>query len=292
MSCSPDLLSILLPIGVGLLPALWLADTEAIDTPDPAPADRDVFFFDGFESGDLSAWDNRYDDCSNPNIRVVSDPESVFAGKHALEIAAPPGKSSGASVPAWFMPGRDTVHARWYCKFAPDFDQGDGLHFNRLVGGPPGDYEAAFNRAGTRPTGVDFFTTGIEPWRGRGRHPAPGALTFYTYYPDMEKHPDGNYWGSFFMADPLFLVHPGRWYCMEMMVKCNTPGRADGEQAAWIDGEKVVHVTGLRWRDVAELKVHCFRLHLYLHNSPRANRVWFDSVALSTRYIGPAVPGR
>jgi hypothetical protein len=266
---------------------------------DPAASDPDVFFYDDFESGDLGAWDDRYDDRANPNVSVVSEPEHVFAGSHALEIAvpqwkadttAPPGKASGASLPIYFMPGYDTVHARWYCKFAADFDQGENMHFVRLVGGPPDDYEAAFNRAGTRPTGADFFTTGIDPWLQGGEHPAPGALTFYTYYPDMESHADGNYWGSFFRTDPPFVVERCRWYCMEMMVKCNTVGCTDGEQAAWVDGSEVVRVTGLRWREVHSLKVHCFRLHLYLHHSPHINRVWFDNIALSTGYIGLIPP--
>jgi hypothetical protein len=74
---------------------------------------------------------------------------------------------------------------------------------------------------------------------------------------------------------------------MEMMVACNTPGRDDGEQAAWLDGREVLHISGLRWRDTEALKIHCFRLHLYIHDSPSVNRVWFDNVALSTSYIGP-----
>jgi hypothetical protein len=73
---------------------------------------------------------------------------------------------------------------------------------------------------------------------------------------------------------------------MEIMLKCNTPGRHDGEQAAWIDGEKVLHVKDIRWRDIPELKIHAFWLDLYVHDGLQVNRVYFDDVALGHSYIG------
>jgi hypothetical protein len=244
-----------------------------------------VFFYDDFETGDVSKWENRDSDLDNPNLKVVSDSQHVFAGEYAVEISAPKGKESGGKLPVWFLPGHDTVYARWYCMFAPDFDQGNHMHFVHLLGGPPDQPFAAFGKAGLLPG--DYFTTGFEPWRDWGRHPAPGAMAFYTYYLDMKRSGDGRYWGNLFNTEPLFIVEPGRWYCMEIMVKCNTPGKRDGEQAAWIDGKKVVHVEGLRWRDSASIKVNCFWLLLYVHDSPKLNRVWFDNVALSRSYIGP-----
>ncbi len=65
------------------------------------------------------------------------------------------------------------------------------------------------------------------------------------------------------------------------------PGAYDGEQAVWIDGEPLLHVTGLRWRDTEDLKVHCVWLDLHLSESPRENHLYFDNVAVSRSYIGP-----
>jgi len=270
-----------------VLAALSAAAAGPLKPADPAKANPDVFFYDDFESGDLSKWDSRDGHVSNPHLKVTSDIGNVFSGKYSLEITGAVGLETGGSVATWFMPGYDTVYARWYCKFSEDFDQGNFMHFNRLMGGPPSDYFAASGHAGRRPNGRDRFSTGIEPWRGYGKHPPPGAMAFYTYYPDMKQSSDGHYWGNMFFTDPIVTIERGRWYCVEMMVKCNTPGKADGEQAAWIDGREVVRVTGLRWRDIAELKVHCFRISLYLHDSPRVNRVWFDNIAVSHSYIGP-----
>ena len=276
-------------LAVLLVAVLAVALANAADArPDPAKTNPAVFFYDDFESGDFRKWDNRNGDFANPSLKVVTDAKDVFAGRHSLRITGQVGKETGGSLVTWFMPGYDTVYARWYCKFAADFDQGNFMHFNRLLAGPPGQYFAAFGGAGTRPNGHDRFTTGFEPWRDYGKNPAPGAWAFYSYFPDMKPDRQGNYYGNMFFADPPLILERNRWYCIEMMVKVNAPGKADGEQAAWVDGKTVVHVNGIRWRDIEELKVHCFRLSLYLHDSPRVNRVWFDSVAVSTKYIGPA----
>jgi hypothetical protein len=255
--------------------------------PDPAKTNPAVFFYDDFESGDFSKWDNRNGDFSNPNLKVVTDAKDVFAGGHSLQVTGPVGKETGGSLATWFMPGYDTVYARWYCRFAEDFDQGNFMHFNRLLAGPPGQYFAAFGGAGTRPNGHDRFTTGFEPWRDYGKNPSPGAWAFYSYFPDMKADRQGNYYGNMFFAEPKLVLDRNRWYCIEMMAKANTPGEHDGEQAAWVDGKEVLHVKGMLWREAPELKIHAFRLSLYLHDSPRVNRVWFDNVAVSTKYIGP-----
>lgn len=74
---------------------------------------------------------------------------------------------------------------------------------------------------------------------------------------------------------------------MEMMVKANTPGFKDGEQAFWIDGQKIGHWTGLRFRDSQILEVNCFWLLLFIHENTKINKIWYDEVVVSTSYIGP-----
>jgi hypothetical protein len=257
---------------------------------DPAAADADVFFFDDFETGHLHKWDSREAHPAGQLPSLTRNIGLVGYGRYSLELTALPGRAAGAKVVKWFLPGLDQVHARWYCLFPPDFEPGMGLRFCGLLGGPASDPYAAFSQAATRPSGRDFFSTALDPLRqGPGSSP-PGRMALYTYYPDMAPDSHGQYWGNAFRSDPPFAPELGRWYCMEMMVKCNTPGQYDGEQVAWIDGEQVVRVTGLRWRDTEEVKVHAFWLQLYLSDSPRVNRVYFDNVALSRRYIGP-VPG-
>ncbi|MBN2327050.1 MAG: hypothetical protein JXR73_07835 [Candidatus Omnitrophica bacterium] len=251
-------------------------------------SEEGVIFSDDFESGSLELWDA--DSVVNdPNrLRLTSDPEHVFRGKYAVEIIARVGKGTGGKLNKWFLPGYDRVYARWYCKFAEDFDQGNHMHFCHLLANRHDDKWSAFGKAGVKPGGDDFFTAGLEPWRDWGKNPAPGEMMFYSYHLDMPIDSKmGKYWGEMFRPSPRFIPERGRWYCMEMMVKANTPGKADGEQAFWIDGDLKGRFNGIRWRDAEELKINDFWLMLYVHNSSRINRVWFDEVVIDDEYIGP-----
>jgi len=70
------------------------------------------------------------------------------------------------------------------------------------------------------------------------------------------------------------------------MVKLNEPGKSDGEQAFWVDGEKKYHMTGMRWRDSDILRLNMLNLELYFGRSEQDNSVWFDDVVIGSEYIG------
>ena len=111
----------------------------------------------------------------------------------------------------------------------------------------------------------------------------------YTYWMDMKRDKDGNYWGNNLTppGERQVLLKRGAWHCLEHMIKANTPGQADGEMAAWIDGKLYIHLKGFHWRSSPEVRLKRIGLGLYVHQSRRANTVWYDDVALSTGYIGP-----
>jgi len=248
--------------------------------------DPAVIFTENFESGDLSKWDDS-DPNSAPEVKLVAERGLVHAGKQSVQLEAKPGKGSGADLTKLFMPGYRTVYGRWYCRFAPDFDQGNLMHFVHLAAL---ENRWELGKSGSKPNGADRFSTGLEPWRDWGRNPAPGAMGFYSYWVDMKPDPSGPYYGNAFRpSDPPVLIERGRWYCMEMMLKCNTPGRADGEQAFWIDGELKGRYTGFRWRTTPDLKVNCLWVLLYIHDNKQVNRVWFDDIVVATEPVGPMV---
>lgn len=244
-------------------------------------------FADDFESGKIDKWDADSNGDDPARIRLVSDPALVFRGTYSVEMTAQVGAGTGGKLNKWFLPGYDQVYVRWYCRFADDFDQGNHMHFCHLLANRQDNKWSAFGKAGVKPAGDDFFTVGLEPWRDWGNNPAPGEMMFYSYHMDMPIDPKmGKYWGEMFRPSPQFVPERGRWYCMELMVKANTPGQADGEQAFWIDGELKGKNGGIRWRNTADLKINAFWLMLYVHNSPRVNRVWFDDVVIDDEYIG------
>ncbi|HUU29001.1 MAG TPA: hypothetical protein VM123_14425 [archaeon] len=249
----------------------------------------EVVFSDDFESGVLAERWEGINSTRPEGLGFETRAEYVHSGKRSLRLTAHEngGNASVAQVTRWFMPGYDRLYFRWYAMFAVDFDQGNLMHWTFIGGSRTDNKWSAFGTAGLRPGGADFFTTMLEPWRNWGEYPPPGALHFYTNYPDMTQAPDGNYWGNHFDPQKPFLPDRGRWYCFEVMVKLNTPGSRDGEQAFWIDGEKILHADSIRWRDSEVLKLNAFWFGVYIHKAVRDNTCWYDDLIISTDYIGP-----
>jgi hypothetical protein len=253
--------------------------------------DPNVLFWDDFEREDLKRWDANEHGATTSLTRT---PANVHSGKQAVEMTAVIPGSSGGGLIKWFTPGLDRVYARFYVKFAKESSYVH--HFVHVVGGR--DKWSGFGKAGLKPRGDDFFTTGIEPDGKWGRVPPPGVWHFYTYWPDMKASPDGKYWGNDFSPDRPIPVPKDRWVCVEMMVKCNAAGgKNDGEQAFWVDGKLAGRFGGFRWRTTSDLKINAFWLLYYLtpealercgvKNAAGRYTVWFDNVVVATKLIGP-----
>jgi hypothetical protein len=76
------------------------------------------------------------------------------------------------------------------------------------------------------------------------------------------------------------------------MLRENTPGKADGEQAFWIDGKLRGHWKGLSWRKSPTLRANALTLEAYVTDrwtKNRVNAVFFDNVVIAREYVGPAV---
>lgn len=216
------------------------------------------------------------------------------SGKGSFRFTAPAnnGEESGAGATGWLgAEGLDRAHLRYYIRFAADYDQGNLNHSGGSLAAVSGsDRWQAMGKAGIRPRGDDHFNCRFEPWCDWRSVKPPGYLFLYTYWMDMQRDPDGHYWGNMLAPAAAARVVPerGRWYCLEHMILANTPGKPDGELAAWIDGKLYLHFTGLRWRSDARVKIKRFDLGVYVHQAAKDNTVWFDDVAVSTGYIGPA----
>jgi hypothetical protein len=202
------------------------------------------------------------------------------------------------------MPGDDTIYARVYVKFSPDYQYNH--HFVWLGANQRTNKWSAFGKAGLKPNGT-YYSTGMEPWFAWGKNPPPGELNLYTYYLDMEPDKKMNkYWGNgFFPPGPGKGVAAGtnrvipklnEWQCWEFMIQANSaPDKADGKQAMWLDGKLVGEFTGIRWRNDLDLKVNCFWLEHYGYDEgdptkaywKESQSVWFDDVVVARRYIGP-----
>lgn len=260
--------------------------------------DPAVLFADDFETGDLKKWDD-----GGKTLKLVAD--NPHLGKTCVESEMIKGKNNGGEVKKWFMPGAETVFARVYVKFSADYQYTH--HFIWLSANPQKEKWKAFGKAGLKPDGT-YFSSGMEPWFAWGKNPPPGEINLYTYSMEMDIDPKMNkYWGNGYFpkgpdkgkaAGPDKVIPAlNKWQCWEFMLKANTPDKADGEQAMWLDGILAGHFTGIRWRNNSDLKINCFWLEHYGYDSGDPTKayskekqtVWFDDVVIAKEYIGPTV---
>ena len=250
-----------------------------------------VIFADDFEKEDFKTrWDEGNKD---GKILTLVDESAAgpWLGKKSLRVEATLGKNNGGGLTRWFKPA-DAVHIRFYVKFDPACDYVH--HFCTLranKGLQGGDRWSGFGGAGEKPAGGERFSTALEPWGNWGRFKPPGRWNFYSYWHTMSKSRDGKYWGNSFQVKESKDIEKGKWICAEFYLKHNTPGKDDGEQAFWIDGELRGHWTGINWRATPELQANAFTLESYVTDSwtkNPVNVVLFDDVVIAREYIGPA----
>ena len=241
-----------------------------------------VIFCEDFESDNLSKWQDGYD----PNRHTITtDPTNVYQGQKALEVTYPAG-ADGGWLTRWFMPGYEDAYARLYVKFQSGWKCGQNCtKIFAFYGNRIDNQWSGFGKAGIRPNGTDFFYTALVTLNWY-RQPDPGEVIFYSYFPEMQPAPDGNYWGNFFFQnDPRDALQPGRWYCLELEQKANTPELHDGLQRMWIDGLLKGETMNIRWRDTTDLRINAFQL-TFSGSVPVTEQVWIDNVVVSTQKIG------
>ena len=251
---------------------------------------KDVIFADDFESGELG---EGWDETGNKGGKVLSfvKPGAEELGRRCLRAEAHLGRDTGGGLTKWFEPA-DAVFIRFYTKFDAACDYVHHfvtLRANRGLRG--GDKWSGFGGAGLKPDGTERFSTAIEPWGNWGKDPPPGRWNFYTYWHEMKPSPDGKYWGNSFAVPDAPVIPRDRWISVEFMLKQNTPGQPDGEQAFWIDGRLLGHWKGINWRKTEPLRANALTVESYITDrwtKKPVNVVFFDNVVVARRYIGPA----
>ena len=255
-----------------------------------------VIYANGFEQdGD---WKKHWDEARDKNNKVLSrvappNDNAGRLGKQCLRVTATLGHDTGGGATKWFK-SSDTLFIRFYAQFDPKCDYVHHfatLRANKSLQG--GDRWSGFGGAGIKPGGDERFSTALEPWGNWGRNPAPGKWNFYSYWHEMTPSPDKKYWGNQFKPEKQPNIETGKWICCEFMLKHNTPGKRDGEQAFWIDGQLRGHWRGISWRKTPGLMANAFTLESYITDrwtKNKVNTVYFDNVVIANQYIGPANP--
>lgn len=270
-----------LPWGAGLAQSLT-ADMDIGSHPD-------VIFSEGFEETDFRG---RWDDVRDLDGKVLSigDPGHKALGERCLKVTATLGENTGGGLTKWFE-SNEVLFIRFYTKF---HEEADYIHHfvtlraNKSLQGR--DRWSGFGGAGVKPKGDDRFSTALEPWGNWGSYPAPGRWNFYSYWHEMKASPDGKYWGNSFKPDEQPDIKKGEWICAEFMIKHNTPGQPDGEQAFWIDGKLIGQWKGIQWRTSPTLWANALTLESYVTDrwtKNKVNIVYFDNLVIARKYIGP-----
>jgi hypothetical protein len=249
-----------------------------------------VIFADDFETGELGArWDGK--GSTKGKTLSLAPAGGGACGQRCMKVEARLGENQGDGLTKWFEPAAQ-VFVRFYVRFDPGCDYVHHfvtLRANKGLRG--GDRWSGFGGAGLKPAGDERFSTALEPWGNWARWPAPGKWNFYSYWHEMQVSRDGKYWGNSFQVEPQPVISKGQWICAEFMLKHNTPGQPDGEQAFWIDGRLLGHWRGINWRKTASLQANALTLESYVTDrwtKNPTNIVFFDNPVIAREYIGPA----
>ena len=251
--------------------------------------DGAVIFAEDFEGGEIG---EGWDEVRTREILTLQETgDEARLGKRCLRVTAKLGENTGGGMTRWFEPS-GTLFVRFYARFDERCDYVH--HFVTLranKGLKGGDRWSGFGGAGKKPDGTERFSTALEPWGNWGKWTAPGRWNFYSYWHEMKAAPDGKYWGNGFRREGQEDIKKGEWICCEFMLKENTPGEKDGEQAFWIDGKLKGHWKGINWRTSPTLHANALTLETYVTDrwtKQKVNIVEFDNVVVAREYVGPS----
>ena len=239
-------------------------------------------------------YQNRWDEVRDKDKKVLSlvSPAEERLGKAALQVRADLAHNTGGGLTKWFE-SAPTIYIRFYTKFDKSSDYIHHfvtLRANKSLQGK--DRWSGFGGAGLKPEGDTRFSTALEPWGNWRKWPAPGRWNFYSYWHEMKPAPDGKYWGNSFKPETAPNIPKDKWICCEFMLKHNTVGKHDGEQAFWIDGKLLGHWKGISWRTSPTVWANALTLEAYVTDrwtKNPINIVTFDNLVVAREYIGPTV---
>jgi hypothetical protein len=269
--------------------------------------DPAVLFADGFEEIEEDAiaegtrkqkgkkWDSTFN-----RLVITREPENVHSGRQAVEITHT--EPSDHNAVKKFDEGSDTLFVRYYMKYSKEFP---GCHHTGMLilGAAPGVTLEVGSATGVVPDGRSHFVALLDtlpPRRDSGGTP-PGNMNVYCYHMDQgrkwgdllfptgEVVPPENKWlfGAQFTPRPNLNVERGRWYCYELMLTANTPGKRDGRVAFWLDGKLGGDFPNLRFRNTAALKPNHAVICVHSSRTQPNKTLWYDDVVVGTSYIGP-----
>jgi len=231
----------------------------------------------------MDAWHVAKVSWGRDNMQRMPDPLGRFGD--VLRVRYPKGSASptvtrdagapvgGAQFYATLgLAPRDSLHLRYYVRFAEGFDFVKG-------GKLPGLYGGTVLSGGNIPDGTNGLSTRYM-WRRSG----DGEV--YTYLPTSEDFGTS-------LGRGAWRFQPGRWYLLEQEVTLNAPGQRDGRVRVWVDEKPMLDQGGLLFRTVDSLKIEGLFFSTFFGGDDRTwaapgdTYVDFARFAVAEGYIGP-----
>ena len=253
---------------------------------EPALDPKDILLFEDFEDDHYQQrWKTHWGRAVGAGT-VESPPQYVFAGNRSAYVENKRGyhdaMGGGQYVPE--IPIDEVAYFRLYLRLQDGFSTGttNQVKLISMRGGV--DLESTYGGAGSKSTGRDKFSVDLCIDGSRSLH-------FYYYHPDQLEG-----WGDFAYCKISFFrsakISAGKWYCLELMLKNNTPRQKNGQLSAWLDGKLIGNVERLRFRDTEEGKIRRFAVYNYFggdnawQTSPKDQRMYIDNLVISRKPIG------
>jgi hypothetical protein len=209
-------------------------------------------------------------------VHVVKDAKE----NKCLQVTYPAHRFGTQDGGAQWILRLDKNYEELYCsyrlKFGKDFDFVRGGKLPGLAGGKG-------NTGGKVPDGTDG-------WSARMMWKKQGKIIQYVYHPGQV----GTYGDAYEWKDAsgnVLYFEPGHWYTVEHHILMNTPGKNNGLIEAWLDGEKVLEIPRLRFRDVNTFAIDKFLFSTFFGGSDstwatsKDEFVFFDDFIISTSAV-------
>lgn len=245
----------------------------------------DVIFCEDFESAN---WASHWGEVSHPDRKLRdTNAQNVFDGQASLRVTFPPGDPDGGGwmIYWWDAPSNQgPVYIRWYVKYQSGFNWGGwDVKMHGFGGRRPGVRYGP--GAGIRPDGTWFDALLLALGVPNGPAPARQPL-FYYYHMNQQ-----SIWGDFAHQNqnaPYTVLQTNRWYCMELMVRPNAVGTANGEMTMWIDDVQKGHYVGITWRNRTDVQINKLGWSAWIGEPMHsANQYrWEDNFVVSRSRIG------
>jgi len=216
----------------------------------------------------------------------ITDQVPAAGGKRCLQYNLKKTKQGSGGMFHLVKPV-DTLYYRYYRKFEKEWEwpKGYGPHDGMVFGG---SWDA--------PTKTDLSVY-VDFWQSAdtvARIATAKQKIGYDGWNDWLKKRDqlapvgGN--GFSWNKSKPDKIEPGKWHCVEVMVKLNAPGKEDGVVRLWVNGKLVSEHSNLPLRDEAhpDLLLNMIFLAPYFHpGSPKDQTHWADQIVVATKYVGP-----